>query len=361
MKTKINLSQDFFSANRKSLIENSSFSVIAFRYKTGVAALEIYNNVGSFIILPFNGQQIYKINFHNQDLTMKSIFDEPNDSMNFGENYGSHLIHCGLTKNGNPSEEEDYPLHGELPNCKYQDAYILVDDFSITVGGNFYYKNSLEYNYVFNPEISLNYNSSILDVNIFVENLRSKPMKYMYMAHINWIPVDGSELIYSSNKGEDDITVFDDTFGLPESEESDKFKAYVKELKINPLLSDVLDSHTQIYDPEFCMYIKYLGDEVNYAHALQVMPNGYSQYVKFNRETLPSAVRWIARTGDEDAIGFAIPSMTNHLGFARNDKLGLIPEISAKSKINLNYSFGLLNPMETEEMKEKIDRIISKK
>jgi hypothetical protein len=357
METRFNLVDAQFSEKEKTLLENANFQVSGFRYSSGVAALRMKNKHCELIVLPFQGQQVWRAIFNGRDLTMRSIFDEPRKTEHFGLNYGGFLIHCGLTGSGNPTAEDSHPLHGELPNAAYEEAFLIVDEKSLSLSGTYSYKNAIEYDYVFSPRLTMGADSSVCQLSCGIENKRSKPFKYMYMSHINWLPVEGSQLVYSAKKTMGKLTVYDDTFGLPAEQQA--FSDYVAKVKQDPWISDHIDPKNQVYDPEFCLFIHYEGDKDNWAHALQVMPQGDACYVGFDRQHLPNAVRWYAWTGDEYALGFAIPSKTDHLGFSRNDAKGVIPVIGPKASIELNYCFGYLNPEQTQEKIKEIEEILN--
>jgi len=104
MQTKIKLRPEAFSEKSYRLLEAGPFRVDAFRYSTGVCALAVDNGLCRYILLPFQGQQIWRMRFGERDCTMKSIFEEPEDTTVFDLTYGAFLIHCGLTAMGNPSE-----------------------------------------------------------------------------------------------------------------------------------------------------------------------------------------------------------------------------------------------------------------
>lgn len=356
--TKIHLTDAMFTETERVFLQHDDFRVSLFRYPSGVSAARLENSLLNLIVLPFHGQQVWRFAYQDRNRTMKSIFDQPENTDRFGLNYGAHLIHCGLTASGNPSPEDSHPLHGELPNCRYQDAGLLLDmeqeNPSIALGGSFTFRNSLEYYYAFEPTLTLHRDASIVDVEIKAANLRQKPMKYMYMAHINWQPVEKSRLV--SSAATDSVEVFSDNFGLPNAEQQ-KFLDYVSQLQGNPALADHIDSASQILDPELCLYMHMLPDKDGFAHAMQVFPEGDADYVAFRVKELPNAVRWYARTGDEDALAFAIPSTNNHLGFSRNAARGLIREIPARASIKMSYKFGYLEKEAVGQVIEKINRI----
>lgn len=356
----IHLQQSMFDEVERVFLTSSDFQVSLVRYSSRVCAVKITNFIITLIVLPFQGQQVWRFDCTKRHLTMKSIFDEPEDTSQFGLNYGGFLIHCGLTATGNPSTNDSHPLHGELPNARYQSAYIRIGEDNngefITLGGTFTYRNSLEYYYTFEPELKLYANSSVVDVNTTAKNLRSKPMKYMYMAHINWLPVDDSRLVYSIVPGSTEV--FNDTFGLPTHDQM-RFRHFVETIKQKPDIADFIDPRTQIYDPELCMFMQVAPDAQGYAHAMQVFPEGDAGYISFRTRELPNAVRWYARTGDEDALAFSIPSTNNHLGFSRNDAKGLISEIPAKDSCKMHYRFGYLPKKQAMDVEVAIKEIVN--
>jgi hypothetical protein len=56
---------------------------VAFKYSTGVCAVRVENNRGYYIILPFQGQQIWRAFFDGHDLVMKTKFSEPVPTMEY--------------------------------------------------------------------------------------------------------------------------------------------------------------------------------------------------------------------------------------------------------------------------------------
>ena len=111
---KVYLCKGDFGEKKRLLAENGEFKAETFRYSTGVEALKVSNARGSFTILPFLGQQIWRCDFDGVELAMKSIYDEPKDCKDcFNESYGCFMMHCGLTAMGNPTAEDDHVGHAE--------------------------------------------------------------------------------------------------------------------------------------------------------------------------------------------------------------------------------------------------------
>ena len=202
MATKITLKPGMFAEHEQTLVEHGSLSASTFRYSTGVCALRISNDQGELILLPFQGQQIWSASFLGRNLTMKSMFDEPRATRDYLDTYGGFLLHCGATAMGVPTAADNHPLHGELPNAPYSEAYLLTgeDDLGryITLCGRYQHTVAFSTNYVAEPRTTLHEDASLFGVSMTVTNLKRTPMELMYMAHVNFRPVDNSRLVYSA-------------------------------------------------------------------------------------------------------------------------------------------------------------------
>ncbi|MEZ4677940.1 MAG: hypothetical protein R2932_27350 [Caldilineaceae bacterium] len=117
MSTVIHLAPEFFTPTERTLVETSALTASTFRYASGVAALRLTNDQGELIMLPFQGQQIWSATFGGRNITMKSMFEQPNATQNYLETYGAFLIHCGATAMGVPMGEDTHPLHGRTAQC----------------------------------------------------------------------------------------------------------------------------------------------------------------------------------------------------------------------------------------------------
>ena len=73
---KINLQRSFFSGIKKDFITQGDCVIKAFKYNSGVEALEIENKQCSFIFTPFKGQQIWHFKVNNEDLSMQTSVKE---------------------------------------------------------------------------------------------------------------------------------------------------------------------------------------------------------------------------------------------------------------------------------------------
>lgn len=352
---KIWLKRSFFDEKEHILAESAQMRVTAFRYSTGVEALRVENSKGNFIILPFQGQQIWRAEFLGKELTMKTLIDEPVKTNEYLKTYGGFILHCGLGAFGVPQEDDNHPLHGELPNAQYNKAYIECNEEYIAVGGSFYMNESLNRNYVFSPECRLYKDDSILKIYVSIENRRCSPMEYMYLCHINFRPIDGAELIYSAFCDKDNIEISKIISNTTPEDKAKKLLDYMLMLEENPRIHNVVNEN-QPYDPEICMFIKYIADEDNRAYTLQKDEDG-ACYVSHPVDVLPKAVRWIARNGNEDCMGMVLPATAEHLGYMNAKRKGQIKVLKPNEKLVFCIEAGYIDGKKAVDIENKIETI----
>jgi len=355
----LHLQDRFFTEKEHIFIEHSGLTVTLFRYDSGVAGLKVKNKRGHVIILPYQGQQIWRCFFAGRELTMKSMFDEPIETRDYLGNYGGFFLHCGVTAIGVPSKNDNYPLHGELPNAPYRDVYVLCGSNDkgnyITVGGRYEHKIAFNHRYLAEPKITVYEDSGVLDISMQITNLLKSQMEVMYLAHLNFRPVDGSELIYSADYDPEHVDV---NINVPDHIKSsvpiEEFKAFLHKLKADPVLHHNIDQNA-LFDPEVVMSIKYNTDENGVARSMQLQPDGYADYVAHKPAQLPKALRWIARTPDQDAMGLVLPSTSGNSGYLAEKAAGNFITLEPGACVLFDFQAGLLNPDEACLMKLKIE------
>lgn len=359
--TRVNFKPSFFGDRPLELLTSGDLKATAFRYETGVCGLKIENSCCNMVVLPYMGQQVWFAEFNGKNLTQRSIFDMPQATTKFGDNYGALLLHCGLTNINCAGEGEDYPLHGELPFAVYPETYAGIGQDErgryLAVGGTFVYRNSQEYHYAYHPELRLYSGSTVLEMHIDIHNRRACPLEYVFMCHMNWLAVDGSRLVYSAPKDAEHIQVSPTELD-GDSPRAVAIREYGRKLVADPTIADVLDSKTQCYDPEMCINIRYKADENGWAHAMQVMPGGDACYVGFRTAELPYALRWFCRTGDEDGIGVALPTTGTNHSTAYQRAHGLFNTIPPHEHHSLRFNFGYLDQPKAEQMEQHIHDIL---
>lgn len=346
---RINLKKSFFSEKEFVIAEENGMKAVLFRYQTGVEAIRVENEKGYFIILPYQGQQIWRANFLGKELVMKTKFSEPVPTTEYLKTYGGFLLHCGFNAFGVPQKDDNHPQHGETPNGEFKTAYIDITEDYIAVGGSYFYDVSFTKNYTFTPECRLYKNDTVLKININLENRRNSPMEYMYLCHINFRPIDGAELIYSADYN--NIKIF-----KPENPE-EKLRTYMEKVEKNPEIHHKVGAEGQVYNPEICFGINgYKGDENNTAYTLQYTENGAS-YVSHPVDILPVGIRWISRTGDEDSMGMVLPATAEHLGYMNAKRNGQIKILEPLGKLSFTIEAGWLEKTDADKVKEKIEEI----
>ncbi len=358
---KITLKRSFFE-EATEIVSHGSIKINAFKYRSGIEALKVENEKGSFIILPFHGQQIWKFTFGGRDLTMQTTIDEPVYSDKYLGNYGGFLYHCGVSAFGAPQKEDTHPHHGEIPNMEYNQAYIICDEDEngkyVAIGGVLDYDLAFVRKYRFCPECRLYENSSVVKMNVSIENMKNVPMEYMYLCHINFAPIEGARLVYSAKRDKEHIKVHKIVNPELSEEHANKLRGFMDRVQENPALHDEVGTEGECYDPEICFTIKYEGDENNRAYTMQYKKGEGACYVSHPTDALPVGVRWISKTLDEKAMGMILPATSEHLGYIDSKKKGYVKTLKGKEKLEFFMEIGYLDDDEAKLIEKRIEELI---
>jgi hypothetical protein len=357
---KINLSPSFFSEKERPLVEHGSLSAFAFRYDSGVCALRLRNEFGELVMLPFQGQQIWSASFRGRNLTMKSMFDEPHNTRVYLENYGGFLLHCGATAMGVPTKEDNHPLHGELPNAPYQAAFLQLGQDEkghyIALGGRYQHTVAFSHNYLAEPLVKLYAGSTLFTVTLTISNLKRSEMELMYLAHVNFRPVDNSLLVYSAEYTSQSVRV---RKSIPSHvHPKPGYTEFLQSLSSDPAQHHRL-SPSLLFDPEVVFFIDYLTDHDGWAHSLQVLPDGSADYLRHKPSQLDKGVRWICRTADQDALGLVLPATAEPEGYTAEKAKGNLKVLPPGGKFYCEMEMGCLDPDATTKVVEQISEIKS--
>jgi Domain of unknown function (DUF4432) len=358
----IHLYPHFFGSRERTLIESGSLAATTFRYDSGVAGLRLYNEKGELVLLPFQGQQIWSATFNGRNLTMKSMFDYPRATQDYLSTYGGFLLHCGATAMGVPTKEDNHPLHGELPNAPYQKAWVALGEDEgghyIALSGEYQHTVAFSYNYVAIPVVKLYARASTCHIAITVNNLKKTPMEFMYMAHVNFRPVDNGRLVYSAACTPETVRV---RKTIPSHvRPTPEYLAYLKALQANPAKHNLL-SPDLAFDPEVVFTVDYQADAAGWAHSLQVHPDGTADYIRHRPDQLDKGVRWISRTPDQDALGLVLPATAEPEGYLAEKAKGHIKTIAGGGSYTCSMEAGWLNEAEAAQMEAKINGIVGAK
>jgi hypothetical protein len=356
----IYLYPEIFTEKEKIILKDSPFTASSFRFPTGVCGLRLQNDQGSLVMLPFQGQQIWTAEFLGRNLTMQSMFDGPRATQTYLENYGGFLLHCGATAMGVPTAQDTHPLHGELPNAPYDEAFLVLGEDErgafLGLGGRYRYTVAFSHNYLAEPLVKLYAGSSIFSIALEITNLKHSPMELMYLAHINFRPVVDGQLIYSAHCTPQTVRV---RSSIPSHvKPGPGYAEFLGELtrfpeKHHRLAKDLM------FDPEVVFFIDYLADEHGWAHTLQVHPDGSADYVAHQPAQLDKGVRWICRTPDQQAIGIVLPATAEPEGYHAEKAKGNIKVIAPQEHFFCQMLAGALSPVETQMVQSLIEHILS--
>ena len=357
--TTVYITPQFFTEREKTLIKHGALSASTFRFDSGVCALRLENESGQLVLLPFQGQQIWSAEFGGRDLTMKSMFTEPRPTREYLETYGGFLLHCGATAMGVPSKEDTHPLHGELPNAPYQRAYLVVgrDETGpyLGLGGRYQHTVAFNYNYVAQPMVRLYAGSTLFKVSMTITNLKQTEMEWMYLAHINFRPVDNGRLAYSAHCTPEHVRV---RKSIPSHvRPGPGYAEFLEELGTHPEKHNVLTPDL-VFDPELVFTIDCLSDEEGWAHSMQVHPDGSADYVRHRPDQLDTGIRWICRTPDQDALGLVLPATAEPEGYLAEKAKGNLKTIPPQGRVHFDLEMGTLAPDGAKTVEAKIDEIL---
>ena len=356
--TRFFLNPSFFTDHEQVLVEHGPLVASTFRYPSGVCALRIKNERGQLVLLPFQGQQVWSANFAGRELTMQSMFDQPHPTRTYLENYGGFLLHCGFTAMGVPTAQDSHPLHGELPNAPYEKAWLIAGEneqgLFLELGGQYRHTVAFSTNYLAEPAARLYANHATFQVSMQVTNLKNTPMEYMYLAHVNFRPVDQSRLVYSAPYDSQHVRV---RTSIPSHVHPQPgFKEFLDELAAQPEKHHILKPDLA-FDPEVVFFIDYCPDENGWAHSMQVHPDGSADYIRHRPEQLDHGVRWICRTPDQDALGLLLPATAEPEGYTAEKAKGNLKVLEPGQKWRCAFEMGALTPAEAANMEKWIDRI----
>jgi len=360
--TSIPLHPKFFGESEREFLATKGFSVSTFTYSTGVAGLRIKNEVGSIEALPFQGQQIWRANFYGRELTMHSMFEEPRPTLHYLETYGAFLIHCGVTGMGAPSAQDEHAIHGELPNAQYHLAELQVGEDEvgpyISLTGTYQHTIAFSHNYIAQPKITLRRDSGRIGVEFVVTNLKHSPMHLMYLAHINFLPVSHGKIVDTVPNTKESlrvIHVFEEIY-----RENHQYKEMIDYFKAHP------ESHKSftpegVIDPEVVFAVTPKADRDGWALALQVLPDGHSDFVRHRPAEFKNSLRWICRSSDQRALGLLLPSTAEPSGYLAEREKGNLLKLAPGESLNFTYQCGALNVEETNLMINEIKKITEQK
>jgi hypothetical protein len=335
-----------FGDAESTLASYAGLTASTFTYRSGVLGLRLANHQGHVSLLPFQGQQIWDAEFRGRQLGMRSIFAEPRPTRDFLSTYGALLIHCGVTAMGNPGAADSHPLHGELPNAPYDDAALLIGDDSagpyMALTGSLHGARAFDYHYAVSTTAILHGSGCRIGALLSLRNLSSKPLPYMYLAHINFRPVDGSVLLDTASSS-----------GGVRVLSADLDASQLELIREQPERHRTMSPSLR-YDPELVLALDCVAGADGLVHAMQVHPDGQADFVTYHSADFGHAVRWISRGDGRDALGLLLPSTAEPDGYEAEKAKGNLKVLASQSVVSFAVEFGALDQREAAELREKI-------
>jgi len=362
--TVFHLNPAMFTDQERLLVERTdadgrALTASGFRFDSGVCGLRLTSDVGELVMLPYQGQQVWSATFNDRNLTMRSMLDQPYPDRPFLETFGGFLQHCGITAVGGPGPEDTHPLHGELPNAPYETAAVVVgedeDGAYIGLTGQFQYTVAFAHSYLAAPMAKLHAGSTVFTVTMNITNLKQSPQELLYLAHVNFRPVDNGRLIYSAIPTAEHVRV---RASIPSHiTPGPGYVEFIGELGRHPEVHHVL-APGMAFDPEAVFFVDYLADEAGWAHTMQRHPDGAVDYISHRTAQLPFGTRWISRTADQDAIAMVEAGTCEPEGYTAEKAKGNIKAIAPGDTFRADFRIGALSPDEADAVEAKIGAII---
>jgi hypothetical protein len=357
--TQVLINKDFFGGTEQNFIENDGLKIFLFKYKTGVCALKLVNEKGYAVILPFNGQQIWDVVFNNRRLKMESSFVSPGNTNNFLYSYGCFFMHCGALRVGSP-DSNDFSLHGELPLAEYDNVKILIGKDNkgsyIGITGVFEYNRAFGSHYCAKPLIKLYKDATFLEISIEIMNLSNYPMELMYLAHINFLPVENGEIVQSLQWNKENMILRNSP--NPDLKATKNRMDFIKKIEADPVQTKFIKFEDD-YSSEVIFHInRPKTDNDGWAHFMQVHPDGSADYASYKPEELNHLCRWTVINKDFKAISIINPATCQTEGYIKEKEKGNIIMLKEKSSRKFNLITGYLNKDRAVDMKRKIAEII---
>jgi len=356
----INLMPAMFAAQEQVVATYGSLAAATFRFVSGVCGLRLTSDVGELVLLPFQGQQVWSASFNGRNLTMRSMFDQPYPTRVFLDTFGGFLQHCGATAVGGPSAADTHPLHGELPNAPYAQATLVIGDDAggtyIGMGGVYRHTVAFSHAYEARPLTKLYAGATLFAVRMEIANLKRSPQELLYLAHVNFRPVDHGRLVYSAIPTPEHVRV---RSSIPSHiTPGPGYVEFIQSLGREPEKHHILVPGLA-FDPEAVFFIDYLADGAGWAHSMQVHPDGNADYIGHRPSQLPKATRWISRTADQDAIALVEAGTAEPEGYLAEKAKGNVRLIPPGASFTCDFRIGSLMPTEAAQVEGKIRALIT--
>jgi len=228
----------------------------------------------------------------------------------------------------------------------------------MALGGTYRHIVAFAHNYVAEPLVKMHADATCFHVSMTIRNDKRSNMELLYLAHINFRPVDNGRLIYTAPCTPQNVRV---RSTIPAHIKSPpEYHDFIKQIQKDPAIHEVLAPEL-VFDPEVVLFIDYLADEDGWAHSMQVHPDGSADYVRCRPEQLPKTTRWISRTPDQDAIAIVEAGTCEPEGYHTEKIKGNVKILKPAEHFYASLAVGVLAPDEVSRLTDKINQIRCRK
>ncbi|BDH46890.1 DUF4432 domain-containing protein [Salmonella enterica subsp. enterica serovar Choleraesuis] len=340
MTTRINLWREDFSQLPRQLLISENFNVTAFRYPSGVEALELTNSRGRLVILPWMGQIIWQAEFDGYNLTMRNMFSQPKPATEIVATYGCFAFHSGLLASGCPSPQDTHPLHGEMACAEMDEAWLELDDDTLRLCGSYEYVMGFGHHYRATPQVALHKDSGLFDITMKVENLAHEPMPLQYMCHMNYAWMAGATM--SQNIPDSALTLRET---IPAHvKPTPQWSDFNQQILRGEVRLDTLDK-PELCSPEIVLFadrLERFGEQMEFRMAAT---DGTIFITRFASAEFNHVTRWLLYNGDQQVAAFALPATCRPEGFLAAQHNGTLLELAPGTRRSFTVTTGVLAPV----------------
>ena len=314
------------------------------RTPEGVEVVRLSNHEGWVDVLPFMGGMVWDACFFGMRLGMRGKFRAPRPATGILGTYGCLLFHAGMLRNGCPGPEDNHPLHGEMPCAPMGRAtlHIGTDEAGpyLRLDCMRDHAEGFGPHYRATPSVTLRPGQTEFDVGMHVQNLSSRPMDLMYMAHANFAFHAGAEILQPAPWTPAHVRVR--TATPSHVQPAPEYLARLEALGRDPSLLAKLDP--ALCDPEQVFYLHGMAaDTHGWAHLAMARPEGDGFALSYRPDEFPHLVRWLLHDGDEQVAAFALPSTCEPEGHAAERRKGNVQTLAPAGARSFGIRLGWLD------------------
>ena len=270
----IELRPEQFGAAESVLARWAGLTASTFCYRSGVAGLRIANAVGYIDPSPLpRASRSGTRNFSGDGSRWARCSRSRAEPRTISPPTARFFIHCGATAMGNPGPTDTPPAPWRAAQRPYQRAALLIgsdeDGAFMGLTGFLPAHGRLQPQLCGAPDCPAGAGESRHSVELSIRNMKHTPMELMYLAHINFRPVDGAVLVDAVPSDLAQMHVRTAAAWLCFADAPRSPRSAAEGHRAAPE-----DSDRRAIEPELVMALDYGADESGWAQSMQVLPDG---------------------------------------------------------------------------------------